>query len=425
MSGLRRQVPAGTVTGAGSGISVGLLGAAAFVVTADVRVITPILDVIAREFKSDIGSTGFMVTAYTIPYGLFQLVYGPLGDYVGKLKIMTFAMALFAVGTAICGLAPNLLVLDLLRFLTGVAAAAIIPMSLAYIGDTFPYAQRQAAIGRFLGAVALGQILSTSLGGIAGEYLSWRYIFFLYGLVSIAIFVMLWRTLRVTRDQVKRTDKFSLAAFKPYYQLLTQPAPRLVIVAVFIEGLFFFGGFTYLGAFLKNHYNLRYDIVGFILGGFGVGSLIYSRSVKWLVQRFGENGLILLGGTFAFVCYLITALVNSWELFIAVNIFLGLGYYMIHSTLQTKATELAPGARGTAVSLFAFNLFLGQGIGAAVLGVVADVPNTGYQLAFIISGIGMVLLAVWFVWRARRFPANSDKSTTNPAELETSVIITD
>jgi predicted MFS family arabinose efflux permease len=145
-------------------ISVALLGAAAFAVTADARVITPLLHVIATEFGAEVGATGIIVTAYTVAFGLFQLVYGPLGDRLGKLTIMTRLLAVFAIGTAACALAPSLALLSLLRFLTGVAAACVVPMSLSYIGDTYSYAERQSAIGRFIGAVALGQILGFSLG---------------------------------------------------------------------------------------------------------------------------------------------------------------------------------------------------------------------------------------------------------------------
>ena len=66
-----------------------------------------------------LGSTAIIVSAYTIPYGLFQLVYGPLGDRIGKLKVMTGASAAFAIGTAGCAFVPNIALLTLLRFLTG------------------------------------------------------------------------------------------------------------------------------------------------------------------------------------------------------------------------------------------------------------------------------------------------------------------
>ncbi len=379
-----------------------LLGTAAFIVTADARVVTPLLPIIAGEFKTNIGVAGVIVTAYALPYGLFQLLYGPLGDRIGKLRVMTGAMAVFAVGTAACALVPSLLLLDLLRFLTGAAAAAMIPLSLAYIGDTFPYEERQIAIAHYLTAIALGQILSTSMGGIVGDYLNWRYIFLGYGLLSVIVVILFWRlTRRMPHAPALEVQHIGLlASLKPYAQLLSHPAPRLVIIAVFIEGIFFYGEFTYLGAFLKDRYHLPYIAIGLMLSGFGLGNLIYSRSVRWLVRRLGERGMIIVGGALTCACYLAIALFNSWFVFVLINIVFGVSFYMIHNTLQTRATELAPEARGTAVSLFAFSLFLGQGIGAALLGMLINA--SGYTPSLLVAGVPMVLLAVWFVWRMQR-----------------------
>jgi len=174
-------------------VSLELLGAAAFIVIADVRVIDPLLHAIADDFKIPVGSAGIIVSAYTIPYGLFQLFYGPLGDRIGKVRVIAFALTTFAVGTAACALVPNIILLTLLRFLTGVFAAGIIPVSLAYIGDNFPYEQRQAAIGRYISSLVLGQILGGSLGGIFGQYISWRDVFILFGVIALTIAVILWR----------------------------------------------------------------------------------------------------------------------------------------------------------------------------------------------------------------------------------------
>lgn len=376
-------------------VSLGLLGAAAFMVIADVRVIDPLLHIIADEFQVGVGSAAIIVSAYTIPYGLFQLVYGPLGDRIGKLKVITAALAAFAIGTAICAFVSNIVLLTLLRFLTGMFAAGIIPVTLAYIGDNFPYAERQAAIGSYLSALVLGQILGGSLGGIFGEYIGWRDIFLVFGIVSLIIAGLLWRGTRHLNDGQLSPSPLGWATFKPYYQLMTQPVARTVIIGVFIEGFSLFGAFAYIGAFLRDTYNLSYVAIGFMLSGFGIGGLIYSRSVKWLVQRLGEIGLMGFGGGLMCVSFLLIALVQSWILFIPLSILMGLGFYMMHSTLQTQATELAPEARGTAVSLFAFNLFIGQGIGAAVFGRVVD--TFGYTPCFIISGVAIAFLAIWLV----------------------------
>lgn len=286
--------------------------------------------------------------------------------------------------------------------MTGIFAAGIIPLSLAYIGDNFPYAERQTAIGRYLSSLMLGQILSSSLGGIFGEYLSWRDIFLLFGIASMGIAFIFWQGTKQYHLQPKSTEAESgYALLKPYWQLINQSAVRLVITTVFIEGFFLFGSYAYMGAFIRDRYHLPYITIGVLLSGFGIGGLLYSASVKLLVRRLGESGLVLVGGSLVFICYLSISLFKSWLLFIPGTIFSGLGFYMFHSTLQTRATEMSPESRGTAVSLFAFNLFLGQGIGAAAIGRIVD--NFGYIPAFILSGTAIVLLAVWFVNKSRHF----------------------
>src|SRR3954464_13164574 len=126
-----------------------VLGMAAFMVQADARVIDPLLHVVARDFNPTPPSAAVVISSYALPYGLFQLLYGPLGDRIGKLRIMTACLAVFSIGTFACAFVPSIPVFAVLRFLTGVAAAAVVPMSLGYIGDTFPYHARQAALARF------------------------------------------------------------------------------------------------------------------------------------------------------------------------------------------------------------------------------------------------------------------------------------
>ncbi|MEA2527136.1 MAG: hypothetical protein QOF73_4363 [Thermomicrobiales bacterium] len=383
-------------------ISLGLLGALAFLVSADARVMDPLLPVIAADFRTSIAGAGLVVTGYTIPYGLFQLLYGPLGDRAGKLRVMGAALAVFAVGTAACGLASSLPLLVFLRFLTGMTAAAIIPLTLAYIGDNYPYRDRQAAIGRYLTAIALGQILGTSLGGTVADVISWRSIFLAYGLASLALAAVFWRATRTesTTDPLTPTARGPLISVLPYRRLLRQPMPRRVLAAVFVEGFCFSGGFVYLGASLRDRFDLAYAAIGAILAGFGVGALIYSRAVPHLLGRLGERGLVLLGGSLVGTCLIGLATIDGWLPAIPLVVVTGIGFYAIHGTLQTKATELAPGARGTAVSAFAFCLFVGQGLGAAAFGRLVE--RTGYDTAFVVSGLTVAALAAVFATRVLR-----------------------
>src|SRR6185436_20346037 len=95
-----------------------------------------------------------------------------------------------------------------LRFLTGVAAAAVVPMSLGYIGDKFPYEGRQIALGRFMSALMMGQIAGSTLGGIFGQYLGWRNIFIVFGIVSLAVAALLAREGRRFPEQQKPRRAF-------------------------------------------------------------------------------------------------------------------------------------------------------------------------------------------------------------------------
>src|SRR5262249_54264093 len=135
----------------------------------------------------------------------------------------------------------NLPIFALLRFLTGVVAAAIIPLSLSYIGDKFPYETRQVALGRFMSAVMLGLILSNSLGGFFGQHIGWRGIFIVFGIASLLVSLALG--LEAKRfPEILKTDRriWGWEMLAPYRTLLLKPAARLIFAAVLIEGTFVF-----------------------------------------------------------------------------------------------------------------------------------------------------------------------------------------
>ena len=406
-----------------------VLGLAAFMVQADARVMDPLLHVIAKDFHTIPPSAAIVISSYALPYGLFQLFYGPLGDRVGKLRVMAASLAFFAFGTFACAFVPNVPVFAVLRFLTGVAAAAVVPMSIGYIGDKFPYEARQVALGRFMSALMMGQIVGSTVGGIFGQYLGWRNVFVLLGMVALAVSMLLARENRRFPEH-RRTDRqFGLpilavplggsivfagmvngawevsralegvgicllvyALLTQYGAMLKRPNAVLVLGTVLLEGAFVFGGLAYLASSLTDRFSINYAYAGLMVAGFGVGGLVYSFSVKKLIGRIGELGILLLGGTLLGVAFVAIGVVRTWQWFIPLIILLGMGYYTMHGTLQTRATELAPEARGTAVSLFAFFFFIGQATGPPLLGSI--LKANGYASAFITAGVGLFIVAV-------------------------------
>ena len=188
------------------------------------------------------------------------------------------------------------------------------------------------------------------------------------------------------------TGLLAYALATQYGGILRRPGAPIVLGTVALEGLFVFGGLSYLASSLTDRFNINYAYAGLMVAGFGCGGLVYSFSVKKLVSGAGELGVLLLGGTLLGAAFVAVGMMPAWQWFIPAVVVLGMGYYTMHGTLQTRATELAPQARGTAISLFAFFFFLGQATGPQLLGRI--LKTYGYPAAFVVAGAGLFATAV-------------------------------
>lgn len=374
------------------------LAAAAFVSGANLRLFDALLPTVAEDFAVPVTTASVVVTAFTLAYGLFQIVHGPLGDRVGKLRTVGGAVLIAAVASLGCAFAPSLHALTWLRFATGFGAAAIVPLSLAWIGDNTPYERRQATLGRFLGFVLLGQILGPAFGGALAEYASWRQVFYALVAVFFAVGMVLFAVDRKAR-RAPAPAYMRTGVLRAYADVLRDRWVRTVMLTVFLEGGLFYGAFAYGGAYLKERFDLSYLIIGALLAGFGLGGVIYSLLVRRLLALLGEKGFVLAGGLILFVCFLALPLLPAWQATIPIFIASGFGFYMFHNTLQTKATEMAPQARGTAIAVFAFSLFMGQASGVAACGVL--ISAVGYQWSFMLAAAGLLALGRWFAGRVK------------------------
>jgi predicted MFS family arabinose efflux permease len=381
----------------GPGAGLAALSAAAFLVSLDRSIFAPLLPAIARDLQTTIGIAGLAVTAYVLPYGFFQLFYGPVADRTGKIAVVRWAVLVFAAGTALCGLAAGVPLLILLRGVTGACAAAVIPLSLAYIGDVVPYERRQGTVATLMGVTSLGTALSTAVGGLVGNFLSWRALFGAYGVLSLVVTAALF--LVPAGPPLQPAQPGSGAGWDRYRRVLRSDRARLLYVLVALEGLFVQGGFTYLGAYLETRFGLDYLAIGLLLALYGAATLLASRVLARLLRRIREQGLILGGGLLLSAGFLVLAPLPDWRLFPLAMVAMGVGFSFFHSTLQVRATELVPGLRGTSVALFAFSLFMGAGIGTAAMGWLAS--SGDYSLLVLVCGGGMLLVtaATRLTWR--------------------------
>lgn len=361
-------------------------------VSAGQQVMTPLLPAIANDFRATIATAGLLITAYSIPYGLFQIVYGPLADRFSRQRVIGIALSLFALGSIACSIAPTLPILTLFRVCTGAVAAGVIPVALAYVGDVVPYAERQATLGQVISTAALGGVLSSALGGIVASLLSWRALFLCYGLLALVVaMVLLRRTVPVRTDAPAPRRGGPLA---PYRVLFAQTGARAaaLYILVFFEGFAANGMAGYLGALLRERDGFSYAVIGGLLTVNGISSMLVARQAGWLVKRLSERGMLLAGGTLLTIAYLVAGLKPALIFFPLAMVLVGAGFVIAHSTLQTRATELAPAMRGTAVSFFAFSLFLGGGLGTFLIGQLIE--RMGYDSALLITAVLLGLFTI-------------------------------
>ena len=176
--------------------------------------------------------------------------------------------------------------------------------------------------------------------------------------------------------------------------MLSNPFARIVIVAAFIEGALAWGAFAYIGADLHLRFGLSFTLVGLTVACFGIGGLIYAGLVKLLVRRLGQIGLAIGGSLILAAAYVDARAGPVWWLAPIATTAIGLGFYMLHNTLQTNATQMTPEARGTAVALFSSALYIGQTAGVAVGALVID--RFGATPLFLGAAAALPVLAIWF-----------------------------
>lgn len=112
------------------------------------RMCDPMLPELAREFDVGLGQAAAVIGWFAVVYGLAQILYGPLSDRFGKYRVVTWTTLLSCVGCLASALAPGLDELVWARMLAAATAAAIVPVSMAWVGDAVDYRVRQEYLAR-------------------------------------------------------------------------------------------------------------------------------------------------------------------------------------------------------------------------------------------------------------------------------------
>jgi len=381
------------VTGelAASRRTIALLSLGAFAAAASMRVCDSLLPALVRGFGVTTGQAARTVSFFALAYGLTQMLYGPMGDRYGKLRVVATAVSASVLTSLGAMAAPGIGWLIGFRAASGAAAAAIMPLSMAWIGDQVAYQNRQATLARFLMGQMLGFIAGQFLGGVFADHLGWRWAFGLLAAIYLATAIALWAQSGSFGPAAATSP---VAYLRGIAAIGRAPWPRRIFATVFFEGFALFGSLAFIPWHLHRRFDVSLTLAGLAPGAFGLGGITYAIFTRRLLARLGEAGLVRAGAACMATGLAGLAAGGHWLLAIPESALLGLGYYMMHNTLQTNATQMAPATRGTAVALFASSFFLGQSTGVSIASAIAE--PIGTPVVFLVSAMVLIATAAAF-----------------------------
>lgn len=226
-----------------------VLAACGFAGALATRLLDPLLTLVAADFGTTAAAVAVLSTALALPFGPSQPLLGPLGDSVGKTRMIKVGVATLAFCLIGSALASSLTMLFLARILGGIAAGAIMPVCMAVIGDRFPIALRQVAMSRYVGATLVGQLVGASAGGVVAEWIGWRGVMgcaaALAAVAATAAILFLPKA-----DQPSSPLRID-EALRRYRLVLMNPRSLVCFGVVFIEGLAIYGITPFIGQMLQ------------------------------------------------------------------------------------------------------------------------------------------------------------------------------
>lgn len=359
------------------------------------RAVDPIIPQIAADLNEPVASVALLATAFALPYALMQPVLGALADMLGKTRMMFACLVIVTFATFGGAFAPGLLTLMGSRVVSGMVAGGVFPIALALVAQVVSVDKRQVAISRVLAGAMLGNLMGSAAAGIVADHFGWRGVFLVNGFCALAALVAAFIGFGGPgRKPPERVDLRSIPA--TYLAMFRQPSAKFCFGGVLMEGIFLFGAFPYVAPMLHAAGENRATIAGIVIGGFGVGGMIYAMVISRLLSLLGQRNLMLTGGSLLGLGLMAMSLNLPWQGQAAVFVVFGMAFYFLHGVIQIFVTELVPSARSIATAAHSTFFFLGQSIGPIYYRFAFD--ELGQVTPLVIGGFALIATSIVCAW---------------------------
>ncbi len=281
----------------------------------------PAFETIRADFATSQSLIGLSLSVFLLGMALGQLVYGPLSDRIGRIKVLVGGIALFSVASIACSFAPNIEVFLLARFAQALGACSATVIWQAVVVDRYEGKTSERVFATIMPLVALSPALAPLLGALLEHNLGWRSIFI--ALVAFGV-VLAMLTLKEKESAAldKEQESVTVQLRKDYSQILRSKKfwGNMVIFAACSAAFFAYltgspfvmSAMGYSGADIGLSYAPQ--TVAFIVGGYGCRTLLNRYSGKqllpWILALFFASVAVM------FVISVTTTVTTIWPILI-------------------------------------------------------------------------------------------------------------
>lgn len=366
-----------------------------------IRTLDPLTVEIAADLMVPVSSVVLLASAAALPCALAQPILGPVGDHFGKSRVLKISLWVSAASLAAGALANDLAMLALSRMLTGVAGAGLIPVAMAMVGDRYKRA-RQVAIARFVASAIIGQIMGAVFAGMLADAVGWRGVMWLC--CAIVMSAALAATLLLNDEPANANrERFGLhTGMDIYRRIFRNPRSWACYSTVFATGAFTFGFLPFVAPVLQMQNKGGAREAGVIIAGMAAGALVFSLALPLFLKFVSRPTLMAMGGLVGCAGFLAFSTAPHWGLQAAFFSVVGLGFFMVHNSVQAEVAEIEPDARSSCFAMHAGFFYLGQTAGPLLWSLAIAMmgpPGAITLMAFAVAATGLAASAAF-----RRLP---------------------
>ena len=340
-----------------------LLATCCFIGSLSLRLLDPLVPEIARDLQTTPEAVALLSTAFLLSYAVAQPFVGSIGDAFGKVRVLKLCTAALAAMLVIMAIAPSIEVLYLSRVLGGIFGGGVFTIALAIVGDRVAANERQIAMSNLIMASQWAQLFGIIGCGLIASVIGWRLAVGVAAAASIGATIMLGRNLQPRPGAVR--IPFNLRRMSTSFNaLLRNPRTATCYCGVFFDGMAVMGSLPFVAVLLEQRGQGGMREAAFVIAGMGCGGLLYTLTVRQLLPLLGGfHNMLRFGGV---VCAMGLAGLSQggpWPIQMLTYTIAGMGFFMLHASLQAQATEVAPELRATSISLHSTFFTLGTAVG--------------------------------------------------------------